>query len=75
MSSAPCVCAVSESPTLYVSVIAGVLLVISEFLGFYNKRNSSPTSITEVAARAIKTAIKLATPPTTPAASVHEIVC
>lgn len=72
-SCAPCVCPAAESPTLYVSVVAGVLLILSEVLGYFNKRHpSNPTSITEVAERAVRAAVKAVTPPTTPTASVHE---
>ena len=73
MTSVPCVCPPMESPTLYISVISSVLLIVSEALGYYNRRNSAPTSLTEVAARVVRSAIKLATPPATPPSSVVEV--
>ena len=74
MTTAPCVCpSLTESPTLYVSVVAGVLLILSEVLGYYNKRHpSNPTSITEVAERVVRAGIKAVTPPSSPPTSVHE---
>ena len=63
----------SESPTLYVSVVAGVLLIASEVLGYYNKRHpTNPTSLTEVAERVVRAGVKAVTPPTSPQTSVHE---
>ena len=71
MNSTTTTCVVSDQPTLYVSIVAGVLLIVSEVLGFLNKRNHAPTSITGAVVQGALGAVKALTPPSSPPASLR----
>ena len=73
-SSAPaCAPVGADQPTLYVSIVAGVLLVLSEVLGYWNRRHpSAPTSITGALVQGAQGVVKALTPPTSPHTSVLE---
>ena len=71
--SAPPSCS-AEQPTLYVSIVAGVLLILSEVLGYWNKRHPDrPCSITGAVVQGAQGVIKALTPPTSPQTSYVEV--
>lgn len=64
----------SDQPTLYVSIVAGVLLILSEVLGYWNKRHPDrPCSITGAVVQGAQGVIKALTPPTSPHTSYVEV--
>jgi hypothetical protein len=57
---------------LYISVVAGTLLLISEVLGIWNRRHPDrPSSIASAALDGARAVIKSITPPSSPHTSLH----